>query len=129
LSIVALLNRRQGRYLLAQEVTRVNDVEGVSAERDLHTVEQIEEELIRNDWPTPSGIELDGSVNSSDKEEDGINDQANEHDADILLDGGTSGALLVKSIRAGIGGASDLSHGSIEMVAQNELETQKGVYG
>lgn len=45
----------------------MNDVERVCAEGDLHAVEEIEKELIRNDWPTPSGIELDGSVNSSKK--------------------------------------------------------------
>lgn len=43
----------------------MNDIEGVSAEGDLHAIENVEKQFIRDDRSTPSSIELDGSVNGS----------------------------------------------------------------
>jgi hypothetical protein len=55
----------RGNRFLAQEIPRMNDIEGICAEGNLHAIEDIEKKLIRDNWAIPPGIELDCTVNGS----------------------------------------------------------------
>lgn len=121
----------RGDSRFPQEIPGMNDVEGVCAQGDLHPIEDVEKELVRDDWAIPSVIELNGTVNGSDtdisihftryrcaylpdKEKHGIDNKTDEHNSNILFHRWALAILFIESLRASTLGAGNLAYWPVE---------------